>query len=175
VSEAVITGKADIGGNAVTIGIMDFGFLGGSMGSVVGERIKRAVDLSIEEKRPLILFSASGGARMQEGIISLMQMAKTVSSINRLRETKIPYFCIITNPTTAGVSASFVTIADIIIAETKTFFCFTGPRVIEQTIKKKIPDDFGLAERNLSNGHIDIIVDRKDLRTLIIKLLGLFL
>ncbi len=177
-SEAIITGTANLGGFPITLGVMDFSFLGGSMGSVVGERIKRAVDNSIansiDKKVPLIIFSASGGARMQEGIISLMQMAKTVSSVNRLKEAKIPYFCIITNPTTGGVSASFVTVADIIISEPSALFCFAGPRVVEQTIKKSIPPNFGLAERNLKNGQIDIIVNRKDLRNLLINLLELF-
>ncbi len=148
--------------------------MGGSMGSVVGERIKIIVDYSIEKKLPLIIFCASGGARMQEGIMSLMQMAKTVSCINRLREAKLPYFCVITNPTTGGVSASFATVADIIISEPNALFCFAGPRVIEQTIKKSIPPDFGLAERNLKNGQIDMIVDRKEIRSTLGKLLKLF-
>ena len=111
---------------------------------------------------------------MQEGIMSLMQMAKTVSCINRLRELKIPYFCVITNPTTGGVSASFVTVADLIISEPGALFCFAGPRVVQQTIKKKIPDDFGLAERNLENGQVDMIISRKDIRPLLGRLLGLF-
>ncbi len=174
-NEAIVTGNAKIGGFNITLAVLDFGFLGGSMGSVVGEKIKRAVENSIKKNIPLIIFSASGGARMQEGIISLMQMAKTVSSINRLKENFIPYFCIITNPTTGGVSASFVTIADIIISEPGALFCFAGPRVVEQTIKKKIPLDFGLAERNLKNGQIDLIVQRKDLKLTLTNLLDLFL
>ncbi len=174
ISEAIITGNAKIGGYNVTLGVMDFSFLGGSMGSVVGERVKRAAENSIKNNIPLIIFSTSGGARMQEGIISLMQMAKTVSAVNRLREAKIPYFCIITNPTTGGVSASFVTVADIIISEPGALFCFAGPRVVEQTIKKSIPSDFGLAERNLKNGQIDLIVNRKDVRQKLVNLLTLF-
>lgn len=111
---------------------------------------------------------------MQEGIISLMQMAKTVSSINKVKENKIPYISIITNPTTGGVSASFATIADIIIAEPEALFCFAGPRVVKQTIKKQLPPDFGLSERNLKNGQIDMIADRKELKRKIIKILKLF-
>jgi len=144
------------------------------MGSVVGEKIKRLSELSIEKRIPLILVCASGGARMQEGIISLMQMAKTVSAINKAKESLIPYIAIITNPTTGGVSASFATIADIIIAEPEALFCFAGPRVVKQTIKKELPPDFGLSERNLKNGQIDMIVNRKDLKNIVIKLLKIF-
>ncbi len=149
------------------MGVMDFNFMGGSMGSVVGEKIKIIADYSIANKLPLIIFCASGGARMQEGIMSLMQMAKTVSCINRLRENKIPYICLITNPTTGGVSASFATVADIIISEPGTLFCFAGPRVVEQTIKKAVPPDFGSAERNLRNGQIDMIVERKEIKDIL--------
>ncbi len=172
--EAIIVGKASINDNGIAIGVMDFNFMGGSMGSVVGEKVKCLVDYSIENNKPLIIFAASGGARMQEGIMSLMQMAKTVSCIQRIRELKIPYFCVITNPTTGGVSASFVTIADIIISEPAALFCFAGPRVVQQTIKKKIPDDFGLSARNLKNGQIDMIISRKEIRATLGKLLGLF-
>jgi acetyl-CoA carboxylase carboxyl transferase subunit beta len=149
--------------------------MGGSMGSVVGERIKILADNSITNKIPLIIFTASGGARMQEGILSLMQMAKTVSCMNRIHETKIPYFCIITNPTTGGVSASFTTVADIIISEPGALFCFAGPRVVEQTIKKSVPADFGLADRNLKNGQIDMIVNRREVKPTLEKLLRLFM
>ncbi len=173
-NEAIITGEAKISGFETSIGVMDFNFLGGSMGSVVGERVKIISDNSIKKQIPLIIFAASGGARMQEGIMSLMQMAKTVSCVNRLRESRLPFFCVITNPTTGGVSASFVTVADIIISEPGTLFCFAGPRVVEQTIKKKIPPDFGLAERNLKNGQLDMIVERKDLKQTLERLLRLF-
>ena len=172
--EAIITGHAKIGGYDAALGVMDFRYMGGSMGSVVGEKIKRLSELSIEKRIPLILVCASGGARMQEGIISLMQMAKTVSAINKAKESLIPYIAIITNPTTGGVSASFATIADIIIAEPEALFCFAGPRVVKQTIKKELPPDFGLSERNLKNGQIDMIVNRKDLKNIIIKLLKIF-
>ncbi len=173
-SEAILTGEAKIGGYPISIGVMDFKFMGGSMGSVVGERIKLLVNNCIEKNIPLLIFCASGGARMQEGIVSLMQMAKTVSAVNRLKEKKIPYFSIITNPTTGGVSASFATVADIIIAEPGALFCFAGPRVVAQTIKKELPQDFGLSERNLKNGQIDMIVERKDMAQKLTKLFNFF-
>ena len=136
--------------------------------------IKIATDNSIVKNMPLVIFCASGGARMQEGIISLMQMAKTVSCINRLKEKNIPYFCVITHPTTGGVSASFATVADIIITEPGALFCFAGPRVVEQTIKKEVPADFGLAERNLANGLVDMILKRHEIRDVLARLLNLF-
>lgn len=173
-NEAIVTGEATIKNIRASIGVMDFNFMGGSMGSVVGEKIKITAENSILKKIPLIIFCASGGARMQEGIISLMQMAKTVSCINRVKEHKIPYFCIITHPTTGGVSASFATVADIIITEPGALFCFAGPRVVEQTIKKAVPEDFGLAERNLKNGLVDMIVTRNEIREMLSKLLNLF-
>jgi acetyl-CoA carboxylase carboxyl transferase subunit beta len=173
-NEAIVVGDARINGFRTSLGVMDFNFMGGSMGSVVGEKIKIIADYSIANKLPLIIFCASGGARMQEGIMSLMQMAKTVSCINRLRENKIPYICLITNPTTGGVSASFATVADIIISEPGTLFCFAGPRVVEQTIKKAVPPDFGSAERNFRNGQLDMIVQRKDIKDILSRLLKLF-
>ncbi|MBN2072335.1 MAG: acetyl-CoA carboxylase carboxyl transferase subunit beta [Actinobacteria bacterium] len=173
-NEAIVTGEAKIGGHPVALGVMDFGFMGGSMGSVVGEKIRRLCDFSIKKVVPLIIFASSGGARMQEGIMSLMQMAKTVSAVNRVREKKIPYFCIITYPTSGGVSASFATIADIIISEPGALFCFAGPRVVSQTIKKEIPPDFGLAERNLKNGQVDMIAGRKEIRDTLARLIRLF-
>jgi len=174
INEAIVTGYAEIGGFGAALGVLDFSYMGGSMGSVVGEKIKQLSVLSIEKRIPLILVCASGGARMQEGIISLMQMAKTVSAVNKVKESLIPYISIITNPTTGGVSASFATIADIIISEPEALFCFAGPRVVKQTIKKELPSDFGLSERNLKNGQIDMIADRKDLKNVITKLLKIF-
>ncbi len=174
IDEAIMVGEAKINGNNAAIGIMDFGFMGGSMGSAVGEKIKILSDHSIEKNIPLIVFCASGGARMQEGVMSLVQMAKTVSSINRVREKKIPYISVITDPTSGGVSASFATLADIIIAEPDSLFCFAGPRVIKQTIKKNPPPDFGSAERNLKNGQIDIIVNRSDMKKTLANILELF-
>jgi len=173
-SEAIIVGEARIEGISLAIGIMDFGFMGGSMGSVVGERIRILANHSIEKSIPLVIFCASGGARMQEGTVSLMQMAKTVSSINRVKENRIPYISVITNPTSGGVSASFAALADIIIAEPNSLFCFAGPRVIKQTIKKNPPPDFGMAERNLKNGQVDMIVNRNDLKGVLANILRLF-
>jgi acetyl-CoA carboxylase carboxyl transferase subunit beta len=173
-TEAILTGEAKIDGHDVALGIMDFSFMGGSMGSVVGEKIRLLSDCCIEKRIPLIIFCTSGGARMQEGIVSLMQMAKTVSSINRVRENKILFITVITNPTSGGVSASFATIADIIIAEPNTLFCFAGPRVVKQTIKKNLPSDFGNSERNLKNGQVDMIINRVELKGTLAKLLRLF-
>lgn len=172
--DAIMVGKAKIKNYNIALGVMDFSFIGGSMGSAIGEKIKIITDYSIEKKVPLIIFCASGGARMQEGVMSLMQMAKTVSCVNRIKENKIPYFCIVTNPTSGGVSASFATIADIIIAEPGALFCFAGPRVVRQTIKKDVPSDFGTSERSLKNGQVDIIVSRNGIRDTIAKLLKLF-
>ncbi len=173
-NEAIITGEAKIDGNEVALGVMDFSFMGGSMGSVVGEKIKNLCNFSIEREMPLIIFSSSGGARMQEGILSLMQMTKTVSSVNRVSENKIPFFLVISHPTSGGVSASFVMVADIIIAEPGSLFCFAGPRVVKQTIKKDVPPDFGLAERNLINGQIDMVINRNEIKDTLVKLLSLF-
>jgi len=173
-NDAIITGEARIDGFEAALGVMDFSFMGGSMGSVVGEKIKNLSDLSIEKNIPLILFSASGGARMQEGIVSLMQMAKTVSSVRRVMERKIPYISVITHPTTGGVSASFSTVADIIIAEPGALFCFAGPRVVKQTIKEEIPPDFGMSERNLKNGQVDMIINRGEMKETLAKLIRLF-
>jgi acetyl-CoA carboxylase carboxyl transferase subunit beta len=172
--EAIIVGEAKIENHAIALGVMDFNFMGGSMGSVVGEKIRIITDFSIEKKVPLIIFCASGGARMQEGVVSLIQMAKTVSCINRVRESKIPYFCIVTNPTSGGVSASFASIADIIIAEPGALFCFAGPRVVKQTIGKDVPSDFGTSERGLRNGQIDIIANRSEIKGILANLLRLF-
>ena len=173
-NDAIITGEARIDGHKTALGVMDFSFMGGSMGSVVGEKIKNLADLSIERNIPLILFSASGGARMQEGIVSLMQMAKTVSSVRRVMEKQVPYISVITNPTTGGVSASFSSVADVIIAEPGALFCFAGPRVVKQTIKKEMPPDFGMSERNLKNGQVDMIINRGEMKETLAKLIRLF-
>lgn len=174
IDEAVVIGEAVIEGYSAALGIMDFGFMGGSMGSVVGEKIKILAGHSVEKNIPLIIFCTSGGARMQEGAVSLMQMAKTVSCMNRVKENKIPYISVITNPTSGGVSASFATLADIIIAEPNSLFCFAGPRVIKQTIKKNPPHDFGSAERNLKNGQVDMIINRSELKEVLARILRLF-
>jgi acetyl-CoA carboxylase carboxyl transferase subunit beta len=151
--------------------IMDFYFRGGSMGSVVGEKISLIAEECYDKELPLVIFSASGGARMQEGIISLMQMAKTVGVINKLRKKRIPFINVALNPTTGGVAASFVGIADIIVAETGALIGFAGQRVIEQTINKKLPPTFQTAEFNLENGLIDQVLSRKNLGSFIFKLI----
>ncbi|GFP18638.1 acetyl-CoA carboxylase carboxyl transferase subunit beta [Candidatus Hakubella thermalkaliphila] len=174
VKEAMICGRATISDHPVVLCFMDFAFMGGSMGCVVGEKFVRAVDIAIEERRPLIVFTTSGGARMQEGILSLMQMAKTTCAVQRLETEKIPYISVLANPTTGGVLASFALQADVILAEPEALICFTGPRVIKQTIGKELPEGFGKAEFCLSHGQLDMIVSRKELRkvlTLYIDLL----
>ena len=154
----------NINGLKVAIGVMDSNFMMGSMGSVVGEKITRLVEKAIQEKLPVILFCVSGGARMQEGIISLMQMAKTSSAIAKLDEAGLLYISVLTDPTTGGVTASFASLGDIILAEPGALIGFAGPRVIEQTIKQKLPEGFQSAEFLLEHGFIDKIVERKDMK-----------
>lgn len=170
--EAVITGEARIKGYPVIIAIMDFSFLGGSMGSAVGEKIVRAAETAHNKRIPLITVASSGGARMQEGIFSLMQMAKTSAAIARLKEAGVPFISILSDPTFGGVTASFAMLGDIIIAEPKSLIGFAGPRVIEQTIKQQLPENFQRAEFLLSHGMIDMVVDRKDLKETLGKILG---
>lgn len=153
--------------------VMDGNFLMGSMGSAVGERITLAIEKAIERKLPLIMFCVSGGARMQEGIISLMQMAKTSSALARLDKAGQLYISVLTDPTTGGVTASFASLGDIILAEPKALIGFAGPRVIEQTIKQKLPDGFQSSEFLLEHGFIDKIVERKDMKRTIVKLVRL--
>lgn len=172
-NEAVITGEGTIGGYPVVIGVMDSRFRMGSMGSVVGEKITRAIENATIKKYPFILFSASGGARMQEGLLSLMQMAKTSAALGKLHEKGILYISILTNPTTGGVSASFASLGDINIAEPNALIGFAGRRIIEQTIRQNLPKDFQTSEFLLEHGQIDMIVNRKDMRKTIIKLLDL--
>ena len=163
-TEGVITGRATIGGHAVVLGAMDFRFIGASMGSAVGEKITRAFELALAERRPFVLVTASGGARMQEGVLSLMQMAKTAAAAARLAEAGIPYVSILTNPTSGGVTASFAVLADVILAEPGALIMFTGPRVIEQTIRQSLPKGFQTAEFLVDHGFIDAVVDRRELR-----------
>ncbi|MCL1880720.1 MAG: acetyl-CoA carboxylase, carboxyltransferase subunit beta [Oscillospiraceae bacterium] len=170
-SEAVVTGECTILGYKVVIGIMDSHFMMASMGSVVGEKITRAFEYATENKLPVLLFTASGGARMQEGIISLMQMAKTSGAIAKHSETGQLYITALTDPTTGGVTASFASLGDIIIAEPKALIGFAGRRVIQDTIKQQLPDDFQSAEFLLENGFVDMIVDRKHLRKTVSRLL----
>ncbi len=168
--EAVACGTGKIHGEEVVICIMDSGFLMGSMGAVVGEKITRSIEEAIQRKLPLILFSVSGGARMQEGIISLMQMAKTTAALTKLDEAGLLYISVLTDPTYGGVTASFASLGDIILAEPKAMIGFAGQRVIEQTIGEKLPDGFQTAEFLLEHGFVDKIVERKDLKDTIAKL-----
>jgi acetyl-CoA carboxylase carboxyl transferase subunit beta len=162
--DAAVTGEGKIDGISVMVGILDFSFMGGSMGVAVGEKITRLIERATEKKYPLIIFSSSGGARMQEGIFSLMQMAKTTAALGRFGETGLPYISILTDPTTGGVTASFAMLGDIILAEPKALIGFAGPRVIEQTIKQKLPEGFQRAEYLLEHGMVDAIVERKDIK-----------
>jgi acetyl-CoA carboxylase carboxyl transferase subunit beta len=171
-SDAVVTGEGRIGEHTVVLGVMNFEFMGGSMGSVVGEKLTRAIEKAMRKKLPLIIVSASGGARMQEGILSLMQMAKTSAALALLAEKKIPYISVLTDPTTGGVAASFAMLGDVIVAEPKALIGFAGPRVIEQTIRQQLPEGFQLAEFVLQHGMVDLIVERKELKDTLIRLLN---
>ena len=163
-NDAIVTGIGKINGREVGIGVMDFGFIGGSMGSVVGEKVARAIERSIQKRIPLVIVSASGGARMQESILSLMQMAKTSALLSRLYEMKTPFISVLTNPTTAGVMASYASLGDVIIAEPKALLGFAGPRVIQQTIGQELPEGFQSSEFFLEHGFVDLISERKDLK-----------
>jgi len=171
--DAVVYGLAKIGETPIVFTAMDFGFMGGSMGSVVGEKVARAIRRAYEDEIPLIILSASGGARMQEGILSLMQLAKTSAELALLNQKRIPYISILTHPTTAGVMASYASLGDIIIAEPGALLGFTGPRVIEQTIGSKLPPGFQRSDFMLEHGLVDIVVSRKDLRNTLIKILNI--
>jgi len=173
--EAVLTGEGTMGGIPLIISAMDFGFMGGSMGSVVGEKITRAAERSLEKKIPLIIVSCSGGARMQEGALSLFQLIKTSAALFRLEEAKIPYLSVLTDPTTGGTTASYAMLGDLNIAEPNALIGFAGPRVIEQTIKEKLPKGFQRSEFLLSHGMLDDVVARKDLRAYLIRALRLLL
>lgn len=169
--EAIITGFGKIENRTVSLAVMDFGFMGGSMGSVVGEKVARCIQRAIESRTPVVIVSKSGGARMQEGILSLMQMAKTSSWLARLSDAGIPFISVLTHPTTGGVSASYAFLGDVILAEPKALIGFAGPRVIKQTIGQDLPDGFQLSEFMLEHGFVDIIVNRKNLRSVISQLL----
>jgi acetyl-CoA carboxylase carboxyl transferase subunit beta len=171
--DGIMTGEGTIGGYPVVVAVMSFDFMGGSLGSVVGEKITRAIESAMEKKLPIIVFSTSGGARMQESILSLMQMAKTSAALAKLGKQDGLFISVITDPTFGGVSASFAMLGDIIISEPATSFGFTGRRVIEQTIGQKLPDNFQTAEFNLQHGQLDKVVSRKDMRPTLIKLLDM--
>lgn len=170
--DAVVTGRLTLGGHPVMIAVMDFKFFAGSMGSVVGEKITRAIELAIAEKRGVILVSASSGARMQEGMLSLMQMAKTCGALAQLAVAQLPYISLMTHPTTGGVTASFATIGDINLAEPKCMIGFAGPRVVKETTHQNLPPGFQTAEFMLEHGLIDALVSRPKLRETLISLLA---
>lgn len=169
--EAIMVGCCQIGQKAVAIAILDFNFMAGSMGSVVGERLTLIIEHALKQRLPLIIISTSGGARMQESILSLMQMAKTSAALARLSEAKIPYISVLTNPTAGGVTASFASLGDIIIAEPNALICFAGPRVIEQVIGQKLPAGAQKSEFLLEHGMIDCVVRRHDLKEKLIELI----
>ena len=170
--EAVITARGKVGGHRVLAGAMDMNFIGGSMWSAVGEKITRLIERAINENGAVIMFAASGGARMQEGTLSLMQMAKISAALAALEERHLPFISVLTDPTTGGVTASFAMLGDLIVAEPKALIGFAGPRVIEQTIRQKLPKDFQRSEFLLDHGMIDAIVDRRQMRPFLIKSLN---
>src|ERR671931_474185 len=172
--DAMLTGNAAIEGEVCRLAVMDFAFMGGSMGSVVGEKFVRICDSAAEAGLPLVSVSASGGARMQEGILALMQLPKTVCAIEELHEAGGSLISVLAHPTTGGVLASFASLGDVIVAEPGALMSFAGPRVVQQTTREKLPDDFGLAEPNYRFGHLDAIVPRPELRPFVGRLLRLF-
>jgi acetyl-CoA carboxylase carboxyl transferase subunit beta len=172
--DAMVIGAATISDRACELAVMDFSFMGGSMGSVVGEKLVRACESAAERGVPLVTVTASGGARMQEGILSLMQLPKTVCAVEDLRDARCGFISVMTHPTTAGVLASFASLGDVVVAEPGALLAFTGPRVVQQTTREKLPDDFGLAESNFRFGHVDAIVPRNELRDFLARALGLF-
>jgi acetyl-CoA carboxylase carboxyl transferase subunit beta len=172
--DAILTGRAAIDGHPCRITAMDFSFMGGSMGSVVGERFARACERAAEDRGIVVSVSASGGARMQEGILALMQLPKTVAAVEELHESGGALFSVLAHPTTGGVTASFASLGDVILAEPGALTSFAGPRVVAQTTREKLPDDFGLAESNFRFGHLDAIVARSELRPTLGRLLRLF-
>ncbi len=173
-NEGVVTGYGTIESLPVALAIMDFRFIGGSMGSAVGEKITRTIEMGIEKRMPVLIASASGGARMQEGLYSLMQMAKTSAALAKLGEAKVPYISLLTDPTTGGVTASFAMLGDVILAEPGALICFTGPRVIEQFMHVKLPEGTVNSEFVLQHGMIDAVVHRRDLRNKLAQLLRLY-
>ena len=170
--EAIVSGSGKVGGHLAYAGAMDMSFIGGSMGSAVGEKITRLIERALENKGAVIIFSASGGARMQEGTLSLMQMGKISAALSMLHEARLPFISVLTDPTTGGVTASFAMLGDVIMAEPKALIGFAGPRVIEQTIRQKLPKGFQRSEFLLEHGMVDLVVDRRELRDTIIRSLN---
>ncbi len=173
--EAAIYGDAKINGRDVVIAVLDFSFMGGSMGTVVGEKVARAAERALDKKIPLIIVSSSGGARMQEGMFSLMQMAKTSQAIGKLKEAGVLYISVLADPTFGGVTASFAMLGDIIIAEPKSLIGFAGPRVIQETIKQQLPEGFQRAEFLLEHGMVDLVVERKELKNTISRIIDILM
>ena len=169
--EAIVSGTGKVGGHLVYAGAMAMDFIGGSMGSAVGEKITRLVERAMENRGAVIIFAASGGARMQEGTLSLMQMAKISAALAQLHDARLPFISVLTDPTTGGVTASFAMLGDVIVAEPKALIGFAGPRVIEQTIRQKLPKGFQRSEFLLEHGMVDMVVDRREMRETIIRLL----
>jgi acetyl-CoA carboxylase carboxyl transferase subunit beta len=172
-TEAIIAATLAIDGQPCVVAAMDFGFLGGSMGSVVGERFARAAEAAVARNVPLISITSSGGARMQEGVLALMQMAKTIVALDELADARLPFVVVLAHPTTGGVWASFASLGDVTYAEPGALIAFSGPRVIEQTTREKLPADFGLAERQFAHGHVDAVVDRRELPARLGRLLAI--
>jgi acetyl-CoA carboxylase carboxyl transferase beta subunit len=172
--DAMVIGQAAIEGHACELAVMDFAFMGGSMGSVVGEKFSRACDTAMAQGVPLVSVAASGGARMQEGILALMQLPKTVAAVEDLHDAGVAFISVLAHPTTGGLLASFASLGDILLAEPGALMSFAGPRVVQQTTREKLPDDFGLSESNYRFGHLDAVVPRAELRPTVAKLLRLF-
>jgi acetyl-CoA carboxylase carboxyl transferase subunit beta len=173
-TDAMVVGSATLDDHPLELAVMDFSFMGGSMGSAVGEKFVRACDAAIARSMPVLLVTSSGGARMQEGILSLMQLPKVISAIDELHEERLPLFCVLTDPTTGGAMASFATLGDVVVAEPGALLSFAGPRLVQELIKEKLPDDFGRSEQNLRFGQIDAIVPRSEQRPYLSRLLRLF-
>jgi len=173
-ADAMVIGRATMDGRHCELAVMDFAFMGGSMGSVVGEKFSRACDSAAEAGMPLVSVTSSGGARMQEGILALMQLPKTVAAVEDLHDSGQALLCVMTHPTTGGVLASFATLGDVVVAEPNALMSFAGPRVVQEITREKLPDDFGRAEQNLRYGQIDAIVPRSELRPTLSRLLRLF-
>jgi acetyl-CoA carboxylase carboxyl transferase subunit beta len=172
--DALVSGLGRIGGYPVVVCVFEFAFMGGSMASVVGEKITRAIELAARKRTPLVIVTCSGGARMQEGVLSLVQMAKTCAALGRLAEERVPYFALLADPTTGGVTASFAMLGDVILAEPRALIGFAGPRVIQETIRQPLPDGFQRSEFLLEHGMLDLVVERKELRETLRRLLAFF-
>jgi acetyl-CoA carboxylase carboxyl transferase subunit beta len=172
--EAVVSGLGRIGGHPLVVCVFEFAFMGGSMASVVGEKVTRAIELAARKRTPLLVVTCSGGARMQEGVLSLMQMAKTSAALKRLDDERVPYLVLLADPTTGGVTASFAMLGDVIVAEPRALIGFAGPRVIQETIRQPLPEGFQRSEFLLEHGMVDLVVERKELRELLRRLLAFF-